>query len=319
MRGPRRRDAGGRAVVLRAVAGRRRDRGLEGVRQGADGDAPASRPPRSACSTTSRAAEAFIDAQRGQRGGQGRRPRRRQGRGGGADDARGQGRRAPHAGRPRVRRGRRARRDRGAAHRPRGVDDGALRRRAAGAAARRPRITRPSATATRGPNTGGMGTYSPSPLVDDAAAQRILETLFAPTVRALAAAGRPFRGVLYGGLMLTPDRGPMVIEWNCRFGDPETQSVLMRLDDDLLPWLAGAPRGRCRPGRPRARAGRGGLRGAGAAGYPESPRARRRDHRPARSRADDLRVVPRRHAPRRRSAGHRRRPRARRDGATAPI
>ena len=66
-------------------------------------------------------------------------------------------------------------------------------------------------------------------------------------MRALAEAGRPFRGLLYGGLMLTPDRGPMVIEWNCRFGDPETQSVLMRFDGDLLPWLAGRRRrGDCR-------------------------------------------------------------------------
>ena len=89
----------------------------------------------------------------------------------------------------------------------------------------------------RGPNTGGMGAYSPSPLVDAALSKRIAQTIFAPTVAAMAAMGRPFRGLLYGGLMLTPDRGPMVIEWNCRFGDPETQAVLPRLEDDLLPWL----------------------------------------------------------------------------------
>jgi phosphoribosylamine--glycine ligase len=96
----------------------------------------------------------------------------------------------------------------------------------------------------RGPNTGGMGAYSPSPLVDEPLAARIGETIFAPTVRAMAAAGRPFRGVLYGGLMLTPDRGPMVIEWNCRFGDPETQAVLLRLEEDLVPWLLAAAEGR---------------------------------------------------------------------------
>ncbi|MGB8294355.1 MAG: phosphoribosylamine--glycine ligase [Polyangia bacterium] len=89
----------------------------------------------------------------------------------------------------------------------------------------------------RGPNTGGMGAYSPSPLVDEALTKRIARTIFAPTVAAMAAMGRPFRGLLYGGLMLTPDRGPMVIEWNCRFGDPETQAVLPRMEDDLLPWL----------------------------------------------------------------------------------
>src|SRR5262245_50623261 len=106
-----------------------------------------------------------------------------------------------------------------------------------------------------GPNTGGMGTYSPSPLVDAATQRRVVETIFAPTVRALAAAGRPFRGLLYGGLMLTPDRGPMVIEWNCRFGDPETQSVLVRMEDDLLPWLLGAARGQLPGGPIRWRAG----------------------------------------------------------------
>ncbi len=124
----------------------------------------------------------------------------------------------------------------------------------------------------QGPNTGGMGTYSPSTLVDAAAAQRILGTLFAPTLRALSDAGRPFRGVLYGGLMLTPDRGPMVIEWNCRLGDPETQSVLMRLDDDLLPWLAAAAAGAMPIGTPRARPGVATCVVLASSGYPESPR-----------------------------------------------
>jgi phosphoribosylamine---glycine ligase len=124
----------------------------------------------------------------------------------------------------------------------------------------------------QGPNTGGMGTYSPSPLVDEALAQQILETLFVPTVRALAAAGNSFRGLLYGGLMLTADRGPMVIEWNCRFGDPETQSVLMRLDEDLLPWLAGAAAGAMPAGAPRVRSGVAACVVLAAARYPESPR-----------------------------------------------
>ena len=95
----------------------------------------------------------------------------------------------------------------------------------------------------QGPNTGGMGAYSPSPLVDAALKDKIAKTIFAPVVAAMAACGRPFRGLLYGGLMLTPDRGPMVIEWNCRFGDPETQVVLPRLGEDLLPWLEGAASG----------------------------------------------------------------------------
>jgi phosphoribosylamine--glycine ligase len=95
----------------------------------------------------------------------------------------------------------------------------------------------------RGPNTGGMGAYSPSPLVDRELSEKIARTIFAPLVAALAEAGRPFRGLLYGGLMLTPARGPMVIEWNCRFGDPETQAVLPRLGEDLLPWLLDAASG----------------------------------------------------------------------------
>jgi phosphoribosylamine--glycine ligase len=123
-----------------------------------------------------------------------------------------------------------------------------------------------------GPNTGGMGTYSPSPLVDGALRSRIVETIFAPTVRALAAAGRPFRGLLYGGLILTPDRGPVVIEWNCRFGDPETQVVLVRMQDDLLPWLLGAARGDLPSGAISWRAGAAVCVVLAAPGYPASPR-----------------------------------------------
>jgi phosphoribosylamine--glycine ligase len=124
-----------------------------------------------------------------------------------------------------------------------------------------------------GPNTGGMGTYSPSPLVDEALSARIVETIFMPTVRAMAADGRPFRGLLYGGLMLTPDRGPMVIEWNCRFGDPETQSVLSRMEDDLYPWLAGAARGQLPEGAPRWYDGAAVCVVLAAGGYPGKPRS----------------------------------------------
>ncbi len=124
-----------------------------------------------------------------------------------------------------------------------------------------------------GPNTGGMGTYSPSPLVSEAEAARIVETIFMPTVRALAADGRRFQGLLYGGLMLTPDRGPMVIEWNCRFGDPETQSVLMRLEDDIYPWLLGAAQGRLPAGTLRWRPGSAVCVVLAASGYPGKVRA----------------------------------------------
>ena len=85
----------------------------------------------------------------------------------------------------------------------------------------------------RGPNTGGMGAFSPSRFYTDDIAAECMETIFKPTVAAMAQEGRPFCGVLYFGLMLTP-RGPKVIEYNARFGDPETQAVLSRLDSDLF-------------------------------------------------------------------------------------
>jgi phosphoribosylamine--glycine ligase len=103
----------------------------------------------------------------------------------------------------------------------------------------------------RGPNTGGMGTVSPSALVDDALLRFAHEQVMAPVVRTLAEMGRPYRGVLYAGLMLTPDRGPFVLEFNCRFGDPETQVVMARFMDDLYPWLFGAASGRLPAGEPK--------------------------------------------------------------------
>ena len=84
-----------------------------------------------------------------------------------------------------------------------------------------------------GLNTGGMGTIAPNPYYTPQIAQRCMETIFLPTVRAMAREGRPFKGCLYFGLMLTKD-GPKVIEYNCRFGDPETQVVLPLLESDLL-------------------------------------------------------------------------------------
>jgi phosphoribosylamine--glycine ligase len=89
-----------------------------------------------------------------------------------------------------------------------------------------------------GPNTGGMGSFSPLPDVADEEAAEILETVHLPVLRELANRGTPFQGLLYAALMRTED-GLRVIEFNCRFGDPETQSLLPRLDDDLLPLLAG--------------------------------------------------------------------------------
>ena len=84
-----------------------------------------------------------------------------------------------------------------------------------------------------GLNTGGMGTVAPNPFYTEAVAKECMDTIFLPTIKAMANEGRPFKGCLYFGLMLTPN-GPKVIEYNCRFGDPETQVVLPLLESDLL-------------------------------------------------------------------------------------
>ncbi len=84
-----------------------------------------------------------------------------------------------------------------------------------------------------GPNTGGMGAYSPAPVVTDAVHERILRDIMEPTVAGLAAEGTPYRGFLYAGLMIGNDGFPKVLEFNCRAGDPETQPILMRLQTDL--------------------------------------------------------------------------------------
>jgi phosphoribosylamine--glycine ligase len=93
-----------------------------------------------------------------------------------------------------------------------------------------------------GPNTGGMGAYSPVPFVDDAMAERIRADILDRTVRALAEEGIPYRGVLYAGLMLT-DRGPTVLEFNCRFGDPETQVLMPRLRSEPAELFLACARG----------------------------------------------------------------------------
>ena len=94
-----------------------------------------------------------------------------------------------------------------------------------------------------GVNTGGMGTVAPNPCYSPAVAERCMQEIFLPTIRAMAEEGRPFRGCLYFGLMLTRD-GPKVIEYNCRFGDPETQVVLPLLKTDLLTVMQAVTEGR---------------------------------------------------------------------------
>jgi phosphoribosylamine--glycine ligase len=84
-----------------------------------------------------------------------------------------------------------------------------------------------------GPNTGGMGAYSPAPVVDEAMHRRVMQTVIGPTVAGMAADGAPFTGFLYAGLMISPQGEARVLEFNVRFGDPETQPILMRLQSDL--------------------------------------------------------------------------------------
>ena len=94
-----------------------------------------------------------------------------------------------------------------------------------------------------GPNTGGMGSYGPPEFLDEAMVRRVDETILTPTVLAMAKEGRPFKGVLYAGLMLD-EGGPKVLEFNCRLGDPETQVILPRLKIDLLDVIEGVVNGR---------------------------------------------------------------------------
>ena len=88
----------------------------------------------------------------------------------------------------------------------------------------------------KGPNTGGMGAYSPAPVMTDALCKRVMDEMIYPTLRAMKAMGAPYKGVLYAGIMLT-DNGPKLVEYNARFGDPECQVLMLRMMSDLLPAL----------------------------------------------------------------------------------
>ncbi len=94
-----------------------------------------------------------------------------------------------------------------------------------------------------GPNTGGMGAYSPAPVLTDALQAQVMREIVEPTVRTMAAEGTPYSGVLYAGLMLTKD-GPQLIEYNARFGDPECQVLMMRLESDLVELMQACAQGR---------------------------------------------------------------------------
>ncbi|MGQ0384322.1 MAG: phosphoribosylamine--glycine ligase [Gammaproteobacteria bacterium] len=124
----------------------------------------------------------------------------------------------------------------------------------------------------RGPNTGGMGAYSPAPVVTPAMHARVLREVIAPTLAGLAAESMPYTGFLYAGLMIAPDGTPNVLEFNCRFGDPETQPILMRLRSDLVELCEAALAGNLAAARadwdPRTALGVV----IAAEGYPDAPR-----------------------------------------------
>lgn len=96
----------------------------------------------------------------------------------------------------------------------------------------------------KGPNTGGMGAYSPAPVVTPAMHERIMQEVIYPTVRGMAADGIPYTGFLYAGVMISADGVPKVLEFNCRFGDPETQPIMMRLQSDFVGLIEAALDGR---------------------------------------------------------------------------
>ena len=138
----------------------------------------------------------------------------------------------------------------------------------------------------RGENTGGMGACSPALAIDARMEREIVERIVAPTVAGLRAEGLDYRGVIFVGLMFAKG-GPQVIEYNARFGDPETQPLLFRLESDLVPLLVGAAEGRLPAESPALRVGAArGVRGDGErelpARLPERPRDRgaRRGRRP---------------------------------------
>lgn len=120
-----------------------------------------------------------------------------------------------------------------------------------------------------GLNTGGMGTVAPNPYYTADIAAQCMETIFMPTIRAMKAEGRPFKGCLYFGLMLTPD-GPKVIEYNCRFGDPETQVVLPLLESDLLTIMQAVTNGTLKDTEVRFRKGSACCVILASAGYPSA-------------------------------------------------
>ena len=168
-----------------------------------------------------------------------------------------------------------------------------------------------------GPNTGGMGVYSTDSLLDPAMSEWILHHIAEPTVDGMAAEDTPFTGVLYCGLMMTA-RGPQVLEFNARFGDPETQAILVRLESDLVDALEACAQGPLMGGRLaetplRWSPGASACVVASSGGYPGSYENWISHHRPCSRRPCSRRAgLPCRHSADRRANRHSRRPRSRR-------
>ena len=125
----------------------------------------------------------------------------------------------------------------------------------------------------QGPNTGGMGTYSPAPILTSGIAQQAYDEMIMPAVRGMAAEGYPYVGVLYAGLMLT-SAGPKLVEFNARFGDPECQVLMLRLEDDIVPYLLGCATGMLSSlAQPRWIDGAAVCVVLAAQGYPDAPKS----------------------------------------------
>lgn len=120
----------------------------------------------------------------------------------------------------------------------------------------------------RGENTGGMGAYAPAPVVSPAVEKRVLEEIVHPTLKGLAAEGIPYRGVLFVGLMIDASGAPRVVEFNVRFGDPETQALMLQMRGDLVPLLDGAARGVLEPTNAAAEGGAAVCVVLASGGYP---------------------------------------------------
>ena len=124
----------------------------------------------------------------------------------------------------------------------------------------------------QGPNTGGMGAYSPAPVVTPEIHRRVMDEIILPTLHGMAAEGMPFTGFLYAGLMIGADGAPRTIEFNCRFGDPETQPIMCRLDSDLADLVQAALTGRLNEARTEWKPQTAVGVVLAAVGYPDAPR-----------------------------------------------